>query len=1030
MLFAQSAVTNLLLKYPVKSMKKRLVAVIVPIVILVGMVGFVSYRNRPTTPEVFVTRAAGQPAVTWHTMQPAWRTPTGDANTGQQIAQLDIVDNIALYINGTTLYALDIQTGEPKWHRDLMQDGAHGNSNQNLEVHIKSDEDSRVFVYEQFAEFNSGGVSPTAQSMAACLELQTGKPLWKSTIAGPISSEPAIANNNLLFVMASGEVTALNKANGQPAWRKLISRTLMSIPQNVVPPRNEVKFAGGICIARVGGKHYLRLDPDTGAKIWSASVSAEENMDESLSNSGINYMVVSQSGVFILNDYYTALNPTNGKPLWEAQAPDGLSLSGQIQTPILTENDVIFINGSKLEAYNRITGKPHWAREFKNPQGDFGINISQLTWDRLDPTHRCLYMVGQTNTPVVHRKILPSRAVSDIGIQIAIDPATGKELWRAMLPDLFPSAAIVAGNKVFGCDGSTTAVAEAHSPAVSFSMLRGERQSMARRMLQISTVWQPGAESFISRLISRIFSGTSNHASKATTSETRAALTILQLGKDSTPALTEMLESAVSIADKLNLSTDQLLESSLLSTSMGYICDVNDPDIEPVILRMFAAKHKPGTLAALASILVQLNTGRAFNALFTYAKTCTDADFATGEAALYYICRFAPQTGGASPVTQQQVTSYLMSTLNDPNAAAWIKRFACFELAHNRGTAELEAARNVVRAVPSTRLMPDFATLKSSFGAGSGINTLRTAPIAQVKCPDGKLRGLFLASYFSNRDLWLADSLDGKQWKHPVLVEPNNRYSEASCELTVASKAPLRLHFSGLKVRNATSDDIDVAALTIDSDGDGIPDHTEQQLGLSPSTKQTQGTFVPDAFNLVPQYHVRKLTEQEQIFSALVSALAQYLQLTHRFKPTVPTQLSDFLTSRGCLVPCMGPANRPVPVESTDVPVIFPQGDYVSSSVVFLTSGQNEAGFAKSNSINFRVSMGYSWFAPGNYSVPYSLSKDGNSARVCAALTGSDRPVFEIEVRRVAGKWIPAECRLMTENRQSYARCPAPIATP
>jgi outer membrane protein assembly factor BamB len=1008
-------------------MKKRLAAGTLILLLLAAAALLLSQRGKSARPEVFITQATGQPTITWHTMQQAWRKQPKEAANSASISQIDIHGDLAFYANKTNIYALNPRTGEQVWLRDVAQDGAHGTSNNNITVQVKPDGVGQIIVYEQIAEFVQGTLSPNVSSLIVCLNERTGKPVWKSTIDGWISSEPAISDNNLLFPLQTGEVAAVNRTTGKPAWRQLVSRKRLQLTQGMMPPRNEVKFAEGICVAHAGSSRYVRLNPDTGDKLWSSFLGMGSSMEDASQSDELSYLTVSSSGVYVLNSQYAALDPKNGKPLWTVYPNIGIALSGTYQTPVLTDNDVIFVNGSTLEAYNRRTGKPHWSREFKGARGDFGIDIRQIVWDRMDPTHRSLYIIGGTNTVIVRHRAQICAAIPNIAIEIAVDPATGSEQWRALLPELLPQRAIVYGSYVIDCDNAGVAVAEWPGPATSFPVLRGERQAIARRMLQISTDWQPGQDAFLRRLFSRLLGTASLQQSKTNISEGRAALTILELGKDSTPALTDMLESAVTTADKLNTPADELLESGLLSSAMAYICDIRDPEIEPTILHMLASKHKSGTQAVLVSILIQLNTGKAFKALFSYAQSCTDTDFSTGEAALYYICRFAPQVGAASTVTQPQITSYLMNSLTDPNAAAWIKRFACFELAHNRGQAALEAARGVVRSVPATPLMPDYAALKSSASATRGVQNTPASPVASVLCPDGRLRGLFLASHLSAADLWLADSSDGIKWEHPVLVKRSDLCSCNSSQLTVAEKTPLKLKFSGIKLENDNSDTIAVAAISKDSDGDGIPDNTEQQLGLNPNTKQTQGRPVPDTFNLVPQYQVHQLTEPEQIYSAVLSALAQYLQLTHRFKPTTPTQLSNFLNSRGCLIPCLGPSNRAVPVENSDLPIIFPRSSSDLANISFIVSGQTEAGFAKASVSKSRLVISSFWVAPGSFSVPYSISKDGNSARVRAEFSGSDRPIFEIEVRRVAGKWIPDECRLMSENRQGYARCPAPM---
>ena len=68
---------------------------------------------------------------------------------------------------------------------------------------------------------------------------------------------------------------------------------------------------------------------------------------------------------------------------------------------------------------------------------------------------------------------------------------------------------------------------------------------------------------------------------------------------------------------------------------------------------------------------------------------------------------------------------------------------------------------------------------------------------------------------------------------------------------------------------------IPIADLYRDSDGDGLTDRVEKELGLNPYCADSNGNGIADGRDKNPLYKSHQLTEQEQIYQAVLEALCQ-----------------------------------------------------------------------------------------------------------------------------------------------------------
>ena len=181
-----------------------------------------------------------------------------------------------------------------------------------------------------------------------------GRVIWSTTIKGCPSSGPAVQFGCLVFGMHNGEVVVLNSHNGGLIWRRMMSTQVLAPPS----------LAGRwVLVKTVDGK-LTALDRATGRPCWDFTHKAPLMILQSDSAP-----IVSRGVVFVGfgDGQIFALGLQTGRVLWQQAValPRGLgeldSMVDIIADPVASDS-VVFVAAyqGKLAALSKQTGQMIW----------------------------------------------------------------------------------------------------------------------------------------------------------------------------------------------------------------------------------------------------------------------------------------------------------------------------------------------------------------------------------------------------------------------------------------------------------------------------------------------------------------------------------------------------------------------------------------------------------------------------------------------------------------------------------------------
>lgn len=205
------------------------------------------------------------------------------------------------------------------------------------------------------------------RDVLVCLDLATGKELWRKDFVKEFNSEPPtfgfvcspLVDGSFVYVQAGGGTVKLNKLTGKILWRGFqdgggmngsafsspIVATLAGRPQIIVQSRE--KLAG--------------LDPASGAPLWETPVEAFRGMN-------ILTPVVFNDGVFTSTyggrSLWLKVADTNGS----LQATEGWSQNeqGYMSTPVVIGNHAYHhLRSQRLVCFDLRSGEEKWTSDEK-----------------------------------------------------------------------------------------------------------------------------------------------------------------------------------------------------------------------------------------------------------------------------------------------------------------------------------------------------------------------------------------------------------------------------------------------------------------------------------------------------------------------------------------------------------------------------------------------------------------------------------------------------------------------------------------
>ena len=197
----------------------------------------------------------------------------------------------------------------------------------------------------------------TGDAEMYALSSQTGRALWRSTLAGPARSGPTYANGNLYVQTLNNQSQAFAAANGRALW------THVGLPEvtSLVGGGSPTVQGDYVYVAYSSGEVYA-LNARTGQEIWSDIIPSRSPSSGrlQLEVADIQALPVLDRGVlFVVSNggRSIAYDSINGRVLWQADA-------GGTQTPALGQGHIFMVtNGGTALALDRNTGRATWIKD-------------------------------------------------------------------------------------------------------------------------------------------------------------------------------------------------------------------------------------------------------------------------------------------------------------------------------------------------------------------------------------------------------------------------------------------------------------------------------------------------------------------------------------------------------------------------------------------------------------------------------------------------------------------------------------------
>ena len=248
-------------------------------------------------------------------------------------------------IDGSTGFAMDKDTGEIKWKKEIGMT--------RFTAPAVSPDGTLYFSVDNQTE------SATVKS----IDGKTGKEKWSSTINEFVCSSPMVDVDGNVYVTTqgnrdknpkkklSGGLVKFKKRNGKVKWRNSIGD---GITESAVMGKKSRVFVSSL------NEQFLAVDKDNGKTLWQMNLPAKGSYKNSskpaIGTDGTVFIQVSNTKLF-------ALDPGTGKEKWTfncdtVQDYDGITVD---------EDNNVFIGGRDgvLHALDGETGKELWQAKFE-----------------------------------------------------------------------------------------------------------------------------------------------------------------------------------------------------------------------------------------------------------------------------------------------------------------------------------------------------------------------------------------------------------------------------------------------------------------------------------------------------------------------------------------------------------------------------------------------------------------------------------------------------------------------------------------
>lgn len=285
---------------------------------------------------------------------------------------------------------------------------------------------------------------------ALCVDRRTGRLVQDVEVFAPESVSPIHTLNSYASptpVLEPGRLychfgtygnACVDTSTGKVLWRRILPL------QHYVGPGSSPVVHGGLMILTCDGadvQYVAALDTATGEVAWKTPRPPLRTGEPDFKKSYCTPVVIEHQGepqlVVTAAQWFVAYDPATGRELWRLDHGDGFSV---VPRPVTADGVVYFATGfgdTKMMAV-RLGGS-----------GD--VTGTHVLW-------RARKQTPTQASPLLFRGRLYT--VSDNGVGVCLDAATGTQVWRTRLGGTYSASPLLAGDEAyfFSREGKTTVV--------------------------------------------------------------------------------------------------------------------------------------------------------------------------------------------------------------------------------------------------------------------------------------------------------------------------------------------------------------------------------------------------------------------------------------------------------------------------------------------------------------------------------------------------------------------------------------------
>ena len=201
-----------------------------------------------------------------------------------------------------TIFALDMNTGQPVWTKNL-----------NIPIReAPTAADGRIFIVD-------------SESELYCLKQTDGSELWNQkglpeNAAVLTSASPAVSGGIVYVPYPSGEITAIDVKNGQPKWTDSLAKGQINSSSTAIGEAARPVVDGNAVFAMSRGGQLIATSKDKGERLWTREIAGSQTPWVA----GDTVFAVDVTGKLI------ALTRKDGKVRWVTSLPGSGRWSGPV----------------------------------------------------------------------------------------------------------------------------------------------------------------------------------------------------------------------------------------------------------------------------------------------------------------------------------------------------------------------------------------------------------------------------------------------------------------------------------------------------------------------------------------------------------------------------------------------------------------------------------------------------------------------------------------------------------------------------